>query len=411
MTLTDYLKRGQFNATVQVLLYPYIGVDTGLLVWDDPIDVTDYVLDISRDVSDGVLDTSGSSTGNLIDKIELEFDNKLGFFNYNGVFFDSNIVNNSKIKITSSYETFERDSLGVLVPTTISSYVFNGIIKSDSSSWEVSRRVFKAGILGSANIFNCEKAYDAGAPGTDLATKITTLLNGTEDGSGSNPATIQSVMTIGSVTFGITGTYSNPATINGSSWSGVKILELLNKICFIMNSIWKISPTNTFLIEPINNTGSSVWDLTLDDIISIDDMGVYPLQFTALTWDDGVNTPEQQQMTAADRADYGYDLFTHNVDISFIALVARATILGQVFDQNKHKHRMITLTTKCNPELETNEIITIDHPAQAGINNFVIDPSIKWRVLTIRRKINLAPDMQIIAVQAGTGPDANLDGT
>ena len=44
----------------------------------------------------------------------------------------------------------------------------------------------------------------------------------------------------------------------------------------------------------------------------------------------------------------------------------------------------------------------------AGVPGLVISPGILWRVLSVTRKLNLSPDMQVIAVQAGQGPDAPI---
>ena len=419
--LTDFLKTEQFTATVQVLLYPntggwYMG---GQLIWDGPIDITEYLAQDclnSLSAAEGIIDTSQGSGGQMVDQLNMVFDNTTGVFDEVGPLFAGNILNNSKVVITSSYKTFTKDSLGVLVPTVIASYVFTGLIKSLVSSYSVTYRKFNAGVVSAGNVLVSAKAKNA-LTGSTLKDALVYYLQNPDGGELFLPRLIISMMYITpvNITFGV----SDAITYNqDTADEGIDILDLINQCCFATNSIWRIAQNGDFIIEPINNTGASVWDLTPDDIISVDDISAFPLQYTELYWNDGDPSLALlcwAAMAADERGGFGYDLITKTITLKWldadVSVTYRQSLLDQVFAQVKHKHRQITITTKCNTELYPNQIITIDHPQQAGKNTMVIDPSIKWRVLTVRRNINLAPCMQIIAVQAGTGPDANLDGT
>jgi hypothetical protein len=131
------------------------------------------------------------------------------------------------------------------------------------------------------------------------------------------------------------------------------------------------------------------------------------------------------------RQKYGYDCFDKKFDFKWIEnTTSRLSIMQDFLNRSQYQHRMITFTCKSNPELRFNQIITLDIPRQyattgndfiwgksswgdgsmwgVSIPGFKISPSVKWRVLSIDRDLNLAPNMRIIAVQAGIGPDMGL---
>jgi hypothetical protein len=434
--VTDFLKQQNFNSTIQILLYPYSHVDvtTSLLVWGSPVDITDFAMNkFDIDISEGLVDTSSDSGYQITDKIDLQLDNFSGFFDdVIGRFFSGFIVNNSKIVIIGSYKTFAYDYNKVLVPTTIASHTFTGLLKSASSSWSISDRVFHASVISLGNILNCEEAwynssYSPSMFSLTLREQLETIFLHPEyntvpqNGSpvAGTPKTIQSLITIDKANFDSGSTWDNIAlSLDPSAFQGVRFLQLLNGICFAFNVVWRIDQSNTLIIEPIKNSGTSVWDLDYSDIISIDDLSFFPLQFTQILWDYYDHTSPQyiQKMSDHDRAIAGYDLFSKTIDSGIIRNSAEDprgnSYIQKVLYQYQNKHRQITITTKSNPELEINQLITIDHPLNTlGNNKLVISPNILWRVLSIRRKLTLAPDMQIVAVQAGTGIDANIDGS
>jgi hypothetical protein len=137
------------------------------------------------------------------------------------------------------------------------------------------------------------------------------------------------------------------------------------------------------------------------------------------------------QMPYVTRQRYGYDCFEKKVSFKWISLAsARLALMESYLLQNQFQHRMITFTCKSNPELRYNQLITLDVPQQyapnansftwgksswgdgsmwtPGVSSLKISSSTKWRVISIRRKLNLSPDMQVIAVQAGIGQDSEI---
>lgn len=437
MTITEYLKRGSFHSSVRVEIQPYtgvlavgggVGVD-GLLTWAAAVDVTDDIRDINIDISEGIVDLFSSGNGQLQDKITLVLNNLDGKYDYNGPVFNGYFINNSRVKITSTYYTYERDITGALIPTEVSHRHYYGLLKRDSSSFSVTGkdRCFSAGILGIGQILNCLMAVSGGSS-TTLKARVQSVLATVDDGETGTPnytfASIFHDNVFGTISppweFGIKhgGVEFDPYIIDAnilSNWGTRKFIDVLNEVCILTLSVWRIGQSGEILIEPINNDGASVWDLEKDDVLNIDELTNNPLQYTAINWDDGT-TPLTVKMLAVDRGSYGYDLFQKSLTANYIqttngGIEQRQEILDQLLVQYQHAHRLITLTTKNNPTLEINQIITINLPAESGRNSLIIDPFIKWRIITIKRNLCLTPDMQIIAVQAGTGVDANLDGT
>lgn len=419
--VTDYLRRQHFNVTVQVLLYPYTGtVDANkLLIWDDPIDITDDIKNIGDlVVSEGVLDTSSDSAAQIPDKTELALDNTRGKYDPTGSIFTGNVMNNSKVVITSRYVTFIKDVNGILVPTIITGYSLFGLLKSLSSSYEVSNRTFRAGVMSCSASFNGVKArlFVSAA----ISQHIRDIVMDRDSLDADSPNNIKSIidrdLSSADVWYLINlGITEHDSDIDKSAdMSNTTALQFLNRLCFIGLAIWKITQDAYLVVAAINNSGSSVWDLTVDDIVAIDDIGYYPIQFTKVTWSDNLHTVYSSAMSEANRVLYGYEVNEKTIPWQYIEDVSGTrlqSLCDQILTQYQHRHRMITLTTKTNPELAVNDIITINHPAQAGLNSMVISSTIKWRVLTIKRSVTFSTDMQIVAVQAGTGPDANLDGS
>lgn len=418
-TNLQYMRREQFQSTVQVILYLNLGSS-----YSAAMDITDWVRDIAVDVAEGTVDTSGDTSGQLIDKIELLLDNTRGDFDPTGRFFNAGIVNNSRIKIISSY-TEATVIGGVIHPgTALTPYVFNGVIKADSSTYDYSGpdRLFRAGILQAANIMASEIVNQGYLTENSSMAQIALQIM-------SQP-TITNVLNVsgGNINLGfdVAGCVNNITPLLGQ-----KVLDAINAIGILSNSKWYVDSNNKFIMEPIKNSGSSSWDLGVEDIVSIDDLGYNPLQFNSLTWDDNELDIINIQMTYDLRQRYGYDCFEKKFDFKWITTDAnrQALLLNYLF-QHWFQHRMITFTCKSNPELRYNQLITIDIPRQyapnaqsfiwgksswgdgskwtTSIGGIKISPGVKWRVLSISRKLNLAPDMQVVAVQAGTGQDSAL---
>ena len=416
----DYMKREQLQSVVQVLLY----LNLGFGEYSDAKDITEWVRDINVDVAEGTVDTSGNTSGQLIDKLELDMDNSRGDFDATGRFLNAGILNNSKIKIISKY-TQAYTSGGVIFPGTgLTPYVFNGIIKADSCAYDYygPDRILKLGILQAASIMATEIVNQGYiATGSSLAQTALQIM--------SQPS-ITGLVNVNSgninLDFDVAGCVDNLNDLLGA-----KVLDAINAIGILSNSKWYIDQNSNFVMEPVKNSGTSSWDLSVDDIISIDDLGYNPLQFNSVTWDDGQTDIVNAQMTYDLRQRYGYDCFEKKLDFKWITdTVKKQALTINYLLNHMHQHRMITLTCKSNPELRYNQLITIDYPRQyvlrpdsfiwgksswgdgslwtPGIAGIRISPGILWRVVSITRKLSLAPDMQIVAVLAGIGQDPAL---
>jgi hypothetical protein len=277
-TNLEYMRREQMQATVQVLLYLNLGSS-----YADAADITEWVRDIAIDVTEGTVDTSGDTSGQLIDKIELLLDNTRGDFNSDGRFFNPGLMNNSKIKIISSY-TEATISGGVVHPgTALTPYVFNGILKSDSSFYDYSGpdKVFKAGILQSASIMATEIVnFGYVESGISLAEAVLQIMS---------QRTITNVLGVSGANINL-GFDVSGCVDSIESLTGMKVLDAVNAIGILSNSKWYVDQDNNFIMEPIKNSGTSSWDISIDDIISIDEVGYNPLQFNSFTWDDGTGS-------------------------------------------------------------------------------------------------------------------------
>jgi hypothetical protein len=231
-------------------------------------------------VTEGVVDTSGDTSGQLIDKVDLKLDNTRGDFEQTGRFFVGGFVNNSKIKIEAAYADVSIDQFGrisVIAPLH-TPYIFNGIIKSDSSTWNISERTFVAGLLQASNIVASE-IINPGyvSNGISLKQLAYNILR---------QSTIARVFNVSpsniNLGFDIAGCVDNSAELVGQ-----KVFDIINAIGILSGSKWYIDSSNNFIFEPIVQSGTSSWDITLDDIVSIDDIGFDPLQFNSVTWDSG----------------------------------------------------------------------------------------------------------------------------
>jgi hypothetical protein len=423
MTTTNlqYMKKEQLQSVVQVLLYLNLGTS-----YSSAMDITDWVRDIAIDVAEGMLDTSGNTSGQLIDKIEIILDNTRGDFDATGRFFNAGIVNNSKIKVIACY-TEATVSGGVIYPgTNLAPYTFNGVLKADSSSYDYSgpERIFRAGILQAANIMASEIINQGYLTQNSSLAEIALQIM-------SQP-TITNVLGVSAGNINL-GSDVAGCVDNISELIGQKVLDAINAIGILSNSVWYIDANNDFIMEPIKNSGASSWDIGIEDIVTpgIGDLGYFPLQFNSVTWDDGQRDIINIQMTYDLRQRYGYDCFEKKLDFKWIMTDAnRQTLLLNYLYQYWFQHRMITFTCKSNPELRYNQLITLDVPRQyalksnsfiwgksswgdgsfwtPGITGIKISPGILWRVVSINRKLNLSPDMTIVAVQAGIGQDSAL---
>lgn len=430
-TNKQYLTREQLASVTSVTLFLNMGGGT----YASGVDITDWLRDANVDVSEGVVDTSGDTSGQLIDKIDLIFDNTRGDFDEGGRFFIGGFINNSKMQVVAAYaETALNDDGLPYVVDTLSPYTFNGVIKSDSSAWIISGpdRQFSMGVLQAANILASEivnigpSYYNSEGvltptylvPGGSMADTVYQILQ---------QPSIAAVINTGDINLGfdIDGCVDTPAEIVNK-----KAIDIINQIGMLSNSKWYIDENSTFIFEPIANTGTSAWDINaLDDVVSLDDFSFNVLQFDSVTWDDGTLAVQNVQMDYATRQKYSYDIFDKKFDMKWIANPTnRLALLNSFLLQNQFQHHQLTFTCKANPELRFNQLITINLPQQTadtgnnfiwgesswgdgslwgpGLPGFKIPSSILWRILTISRKLNLAPDMQIVCVQAGQGSDS-----
>jgi len=420
-TNLEYIRREHLKSMCAVTLYVNLGAS-----FAPGVDITEYVKDLAVDIAEGVVDTSGDTAGQLIDKVDLQLDNTRGDFETGGRLFGLGFVNNSKIKIVSNYREFSIVDGYVVPGAACPPYTFNGIIKADSSSWTYDPKSnkfdFNAGCLQASNILASE-IVNAGyvSPGSSLAQTVFQIMQ--------QPSIAHVVTTIlGNINLGydIAAVVDTPLELVNK-----KVLDIVNLIGILSNSKWYIDSDGNFIMEPIANSGASSWDLTGEDIVSVDEVGFNALQLNSATWDDGTLPKINVQMNYALRQQYAYDCFEKQFDAKFIADATNRQNLLQAFvAQNQYQHRQITFTAKANPDLRFNQLITLNLPRQyanisnqfiwgesewgdgsmwgPGIPGLIISPGISWRVLSVTRKLNLAPDMQVIAVQAGQGPDTPL---
>ena len=432
-TNAAYLTKEQLASITSITLF----LNMGGGVYAAGVDITDWLRDANVDVSEGVVDTSGDTSGQLIDKVDLIFDNTRGDFDESGRFFIGGFINNSKVQVVAAYaETALNDDDLPYVVDTLAPYTFNGVIKSDSSSWVISGpdRNFSMGVLQAANILASE-IINMGPSyyNSEGVLTPTYLVSG---GSMSDTVyqilqqpSIAAVINTGDINLGfdIDGCVDTPAELVNK-----KAIDVINQIGMLSNSKWYIDKNSTFIFEPIANSGTSFWDVNApDDVVSLDDFSFNVLQFDSVTWDDGTLAVQNVQMDYATRQKYSYDIFDKKFDMKWIANPTnRLALLNSFLLQNQFQHHQLTFTCKANPSLRFNQLITVNLPQQTadkgnnfiwgksawgdgslwgpGLPGFKISPSILWRVLTISRKINLAPDMQIVCVQAGQGSDSAL---
>jgi hypothetical protein len=389
------------------------------------VDITDWLRDANVDVSEGVVDTSGDTSGQLIDKVDLIFDNTRSDFDEGGRFFVGGFINNSKVQVITAYAETVLNATGLpYVVSTLAPYTFNGVIKADSSSWTISGpdRQFDMGVLQVANILASEIINSGYITGGSLSNLVYQILQ--------QPTILQMINSDpGNINLGvdIAGCVDTPTEL-----VGLKVLDVINLIGQLTSSKWYIDASSNFIFEPIANTGTSSWDIYApDDVASLDDLSFNVLQFNSATWDDGTLPVVNTKMDYLTRQKYSYDIFDKTFDVKWIADPSnRLTLLNSFLTQNQYQHHQLTFTCKANPSLRFNQLITVNLPQQTadtgnnfiwgksawgdgscwgpGLPGFKISPSILWRVLTISRKMSLAPDMQIVCVQAGTGPDAGL---
>ena len=421
LTNVQYLTREQLASITSVTLF----LNMGGGVYGAGVDVTDWLRDANVDVTEGVVDTSGDTSGQLVDKIDLIFDNTRGEFEESGKFFIGGFINNSKIQVVAAYAETALNSDGLpYVVSTLSPYTFNGIIKADSSSWIISGpdRQFSMGVLQAANILASEIINVGYVTGGLLSETVYQILQ-----QPTIAAVLNSSLVNINLGIDISGCVDVPAELLNK-----KVLDIINLIGTLTSSKWYIDANSNFIFEPIANSGTSAWNLSgPDDIVSLDDMAYNVLQFNSATWDDGTLASQNTQMPYSDRQKYSYDIFDKKFDIKWIAdPLNRMALLNSFLLQNQFQHRQLTFTCKANPDLRFNQLITVDLPVQIAnyantfvwgksswgdgsvwgqeISGFKISPKILWRILSISRKINLAPDMQIVCVQAGQGSDAGL---
>jgi hypothetical protein len=278
------------------------------------------------------------------------------------------------------------------------------------------------GILQAGNILASEIINPAYVTGGTMAATVYQILQQPTISNviNSSPANINLLTDIA-------GCVDTPAELLNK-----KVIDVINQIGMLSNSKWRIDSNSNFIFEPIANSGTSSWDIDgPNDIVSLDELGFNVLQFNSVTWDDGVYDIVNVQMNYATRRQYSYDIFDKKFDIKWIVNQTNRLILMDAFlTQNQFHHHQLTFTCKANPEIRFNQLITINLPQQTAnivnafiwgssswgdgsvwgqsIYGFKISPNILWRVLTVSRKLNLSPDMQITCVQAGVGTDAGL---
>ena len=421
-TNAQYLTKEQLASITTVTLF----LNMGGGVYSAGVDITDWLRDANVDVSEGVVDTSGDTSGQLIDKIDLIFDNTRGDFDEGGRFFVGGFINNSKVQVVAAYAETALNADGqIYILDTLAPYTFNGIIKADSSSWIISGpdRQFSMGVLQAANILASEIINIGYITSGSLSNLVYQILQ---------QPTIKQVINSdpGNINLGVdvAGCVDTPTELVGK-----KVLDVINQIGMLTSSKWYIDASSNFIFEPISNSGASSWDLYApDDIASLDDLSFNVLQFNSVTWDDGTLPVVKTQMDYLTRQKYSYDVFDKTFDIKWIADPSnRLTFLNSFLAQNQYQHHQLTFTCKANPDLRFNQLITVNFPTQKAsvpgksvfvwgqskwgegiwgysVPGFKISPNILWRVLTISRKMNLAPDMQIVCVQAGIGPNSAL---
>jgi hypothetical protein len=330
-----------------------------------------------------------------------------------------------QITIEGSSSSYLKTTMVSILNPAYTPYTFNGIIKADASSWNVSERTFTAGLLQAANIIASEIVND-GALGSQrsLAQLAFDVLN---------QSTIKKVLNISLSNINL-GFDIPKCVTNSHELRAKKVMDIINAIGTLSGSKWYVDSNSNFIFEPIAQGGNSSWDLTIDDIVSIDELSFDPLQFNSVTWDDGdaaLRPVQQVAMEYSLRQQYGYDCFDKKIDFKWITDSGmRNSFLNNFLARCQHQHRMITFTCKSNPELRFNQIITLNYPQQyaplanpfiwgksswgdgsiwgLSIPGFKVSPLTKWRVLSIDRSLNLSPEMKIVAVQAGIGPDLPL---
>lgn len=386
-TNEQIIKGANLRLKIKVEFY----LNLGTIGVDAPIDITSYVLNLPR--LDERLSLSTQSTGGVIlPNINISLDNTRGHFFPEGKFFKNGFVNNSKIKITTSY--LDGDDI------VADGFIFSGLIKSAFVNWEMVSRRFIVTLISADNILkNNEVNLSAISNGISFANCVYNLLN--------QPETTKYI--------NVSLSNINPAVDASDMVSAISVLsgknikDVLDAIAYLSGSIYYVDSSDNFIMEPIaTNPVSAEYTFTKNDIFAIGEFGYdYRGQTNAFIWGSA-----SLAMSGQIRLQKQYDFRPEELgdDFNFVTAANNKNIILQnLLSLYQDLKRRIVFDVKFNPEIKVNtfikisleeEIIIDDNSFIWNLSNWnagkiygiktsaiVISENVFWRVTEIERSL------------------------
>lgn len=330
---------------------------------NDEQNITKYAVDINK-LTEKLSKSSTVSGGVILPSLSLKLDNSRGVWNKQGAKFKNGFINNSLVKITTSY--LDSD-LNTITP----SFVYKGIMKYSSSSWDREKFLFNTTLSPSTGLLSSEKIEAGILSNNTFAYIIYKILN---------RAPFNRYMTISQSNINLGWDVSS--TDDVSDMVNSKVKDVLDKIMLLTGSVYYVDYDQNFIVEPIEeSTPTALMTIRGQDILNIKSEEYYwDGQYTAVKWDDGENTIKRVEMNYTNRSLYQYDYVELVLKDKYITDDAkRSTILNSLLNLYQFLKRMVKLTIKWTPSITVNKYVALDVPNESIKNSdqFIWNDS-KW---------------------------------